>query len=456
MSLPAGVTWVGNIRGPQGPPGTFGGATIVMIPAGEEPSVSIRTVGDVSFADFLIPRGLPGVNAVPADNAMATYATGSGTALNAALKTFLLPRSETDATVAALASNVSSALRAALQAVFELKGAGYTKAESDTKYPVKADVYTKTQGDNRYAPKPVQAVDLWIGDSFVEGYQSSSTSRRFTALVSAAAGATEANYAVGGSGVVAPGGGGRTFAQQITAAKADNVAATRIFIAGGQNDNGNTESAIKSGLTAAINAAKTNYPGVPIYVIPMLWKASLIPDWARNIYRWWIDVVQGKNGVFIIDHAMEWLYGQSSLIAGDNTHPNDAGYEQIASFVRTGLTGGDTSLKGMQMGFLAGTAMFPDNTVVQVGGGTVSIVGYVNKLSGGSPVAIAFGDQVLRLDATGSRPSYERFLTGYTDGGNVPILLKLKTDGWLSVAAIPSGVTSNNVIIPPQSWPVGA
>lgn len=455
MTLPAGVTKIGNIRGPQGIPGTFGGATVTMIPAGEAPSVTIRTVDGVSYADFFIPRGLPGVNAVPADNAVATYATGSGTALNTALKSFLLPRAETDATVAALASNMSSALRAALQAAFELKGTAYTKGESDSRFPLKTDVYTKTQADGRYAPKPVQQVDLWIGDSFVEGYQSSAPAKRFTAIVSAADGATEANYAVGGSGVVAPG-GGRTFAQQITAAKADNVAATRIFIAGGQNDNGNNETAVKAGLTATLNAAKTNYPGVPIYVIPMLWKASLIPDWARNIYRWWVDVVQGKNGVFVIDHAMEWLYGQSSLIAGDNTHPNDAGYEQIASFVREGLTGGDTSLKGMQMGFLAGTAMFPDNTVVRVGGGTASIVGYVNKLSGGSPVPVAFGDQVLRLDATGSRPSYERFLTGYTDGGNVPILLKLNTDGWLSVAAIPSGVTSNNVIIPPQSWPVGA
>lgn len=84
-----------DLRGPKGDTGVVGAATVTMIPAGEQPSAPIRVSGGVTVVDFFIPRGLPGVNAVPADNAVATYSTAQGSATNTALRSFLVSKGQT-------------------------------------------------------------------------------------------------------------------------------------------------------------------------------------------------------------------------------------------------------------------------------------------------------------------------------------------------------------------------
>ncbi len=93
MALPADVAQLGTF---QGAAGTIDGATVTMIPAGETPFAQVRHEGPLTIIDFFVERGLPGANGVPIDSAVAAMTTGSGTATNTALKSFLVSRGTTD------------------------------------------------------------------------------------------------------------------------------------------------------------------------------------------------------------------------------------------------------------------------------------------------------------------------------------------------------------------------
>lgn len=112
-----GLEVIGSIRGPRGPAGSVSAGDFVSIPAGEQGKVVTRKVGEITLLDVYQPRGLPGVNAVPADNAVATYSTAQGSATNTALRSFLLPRTEVASTVAPLI-DAPGPVRDALRAQF--------------------------------------------------------------------------------------------------------------------------------------------------------------------------------------------------------------------------------------------------------------------------------------------------------------------------------------------------
>lgn len=79
MVLPAGVTWVANIKGDRGLTGTFAGVTVESIAAGAPAEASTSGPEDAKVLHLKIPRGLPGVNAVPADEAVAAFIAGLDT-----------------------------------------------------------------------------------------------------------------------------------------------------------------------------------------------------------------------------------------------------------------------------------------------------------------------------------------------------------------------------------------
>lgn len=76
---PAGPAGAAGPAGPQGPrgergfPGTFASVGAQSVPAEESARVEMTGEELYKHAEFFIPRGLPGVNAVPADDAVATY-----------------------------------------------------------------------------------------------------------------------------------------------------------------------------------------------------------------------------------------------------------------------------------------------------------------------------------------------------------------------------------------------
>lgn len=76
MALPSGVTFVTNIKGDKGAKGDTGSLAFITaesVPADQPARVEMVGPESNRGAHLDIPRGLPGVNALPADGAVGTY-----------------------------------------------------------------------------------------------------------------------------------------------------------------------------------------------------------------------------------------------------------------------------------------------------------------------------------------------------------------------------------------------
>lgn len=82
---------IGNLKGPKGDPGapgvpgTFASASAETVPADESAAVVMSGPETAKQVHFKVPRGLPGVNAVPADEAVAVYVGADDTDSGAAV-----------------------------------------------------------------------------------------------------------------------------------------------------------------------------------------------------------------------------------------------------------------------------------------------------------------------------------------------------------------------------------
>lgn len=85
MALPPGVRKVTNIKGDRGEKGSKGDtgslafATAESVPAEQPAAVQMTGPSSARGAHFQVPRGLPGVNAVPADEAVSVFASAKDT-----------------------------------------------------------------------------------------------------------------------------------------------------------------------------------------------------------------------------------------------------------------------------------------------------------------------------------------------------------------------------------------
>jgi len=84
-------------KGDQGLPGTLSSASAESVPAGQSAEVVMSGTTEVKHAHFKVPRGLPGVNAVENDEAVAAYADAEDSELRAALERHLARRPENGA-----------------------------------------------------------------------------------------------------------------------------------------------------------------------------------------------------------------------------------------------------------------------------------------------------------------------------------------------------------------------
>lgn len=78
----------GNIRGSKGDkgdPGSIASASVESVPADQPAMVIMTGTEAVKHAHFRVPRGLPGMNAVPVDAGVAAYVAAPGTATQSAL-----------------------------------------------------------------------------------------------------------------------------------------------------------------------------------------------------------------------------------------------------------------------------------------------------------------------------------------------------------------------------------
>jgi len=87
--------WLANLRGKQGdrgfrgPAGTFSKASARSVAAGEPAAVRMSGSEDAKEVEFDIPRGLPGMNAIAADEAVAAYVAAQDSETGAATRSLI-------------------------------------------------------------------------------------------------------------------------------------------------------------------------------------------------------------------------------------------------------------------------------------------------------------------------------------------------------------------------------
>lgn len=191
-------------------------------------------------------------------------------------------------------------------------------------------------------------IALWIGDSYVEAVSLGADQQyRFSTRVTNALHCTEKNYAIGGSGYLAP--SESTFEDQLTSAISEMTALEKsntkyVFIAGGRNDPWLVPDYTIQQLNTAVNnclvLAKNNFPYAKIILIPMLWDSIAL----TSTYKGYLfDIMRCAtftgNTVRTISNAYTYLTGRHDLILSDNVHPSSAGHAVIANRVLSSLTG---------------------------------------------------------------------------------------------------------------------
>ena len=435
MALPLWASWLANLRGTKGDTGTITDAEVVMIPAGAEPSVVMSGPESARKATFFIPRGLPGVNAVPADAAVADYATGSGTATNTALRSFLLPRGEVDGAVADHAADTESDLYAAL--------IGFLLRTSEV--PATVAGLIESAGIVRDAlfdafvrfSKPIEhPVAVTIGSSNAE------PSRGYVQTLCDRNGLINKNFAVGGGGFNQP--GALSFASQITAAIADTSFpkndVTHVFIIDVGNDTRGKSSIFTAAAAAFLTLTET-YPNATVYVVPSVMTLAAPNTADREVLRWVSrhfnelrNASQGVDRVQVIPYTGLWFWDSGTWVEADgfNVHLNTAGYDRLLWGIEQYMNGRMVEPNDL-----------PDST------GDMSVTGEVHsrRVSG---LAYSYGTFTLGADQTTSIP-ISRVPKGFEPLDRQPVTVvrmsdgvsrqfELATDGFLNLqVATPAG-----------------
>lgn len=199
----------------------------------------------------------------------------------------------------------------------------------------------------RYANTPV----LFIGDSITQGFRATNSGKRWSTLVTKAIGGIEKNIAVGGAGFVAQGSTntGRfdlqaaQFAQDTSF---DHNAVRLIFVEGGVNDDPTKVSDGAIACKAMLGTLKQAFPHAMIVGIIGLscWLDSTthntgnIPISHRRKYYQAMRQIMADNGCEVLTGEM-MISRNGKYASDDYVHPNDDGYQMIASFVLSLLAG---------------------------------------------------------------------------------------------------------------------
>jgi lysophospholipase L1-like esterase len=291
--------------------GNLAGATAKTVPADQMASVSLDGPLNARVAHFEIPRGLPGVNAVPADEAVATYLTtaDSQTAVAA------------DGRIADQVSTPGSLTVGALH--------GWRT------------------GSGAHA--------VFIGDSITQGYKSSDTAHRWSTLLSQRLGWVEHNYAVGGAGytVVGQSSTGRFDMQCDTAAASTDYDHSQVafaFLMGGVNDGaptGDTLNAALARAAASVQTLRAAFPNARIITgmgysgwldktKHSLGNTGII---SRLAYYRAMESALAQAGAEVVPSVWRWLAFNPAWVDEDSVHPNDSGYARIADLLSQVVAG---------------------------------------------------------------------------------------------------------------------
>ncbi|MCI1635216.1 SGNH/GDSL hydrolase family protein [Bifidobacterium sp.] len=245
-------------------------------------------------------QGLPGVNALPTDEAVAEYIT-----------------------------DVDAKTRSALNAT-----ASDLTAIKNLRERVDAVDFVTND------------VCVVIGDSIAVGLNVEPT-KRWTSLFCSEMGLTEKNYAVSGTGYLNK----IPFANQIDQAiddtSFDNDRVGLVIVSGGINDVSTNDITLEA--SKDFGVIRMEFPVAKLMVVPCLVcnkynDQTVIQKTGVNEM---ICRAAAQNGAdFVAKGAMTWLVGTDSMAQQDNLHPNEMGHRFIASNIESLYNGGTASAAG--------------------------------------------------------------------------------------------------------------
>lgn len=105
-----------GLKGDQGVPGTLSSASAESVPAGQNADVIMSGTTEVKHAHFKVPRGLPGVNAIENDEAVATYLRGEDTEAHGAANELINAKTSVVAAAVPSGADDTAALNALIAA----------------------------------------------------------------------------------------------------------------------------------------------------------------------------------------------------------------------------------------------------------------------------------------------------------------------------------------------------
>lgn len=173
---------------------------------------------------------------------------------------------------------------------------------------------------------PAEPVAAFLGDSYTEGTGASSTSHRWTTLVADEMGWQEVNLGQGGTGYSTA---GTVEGRQPYPARAGNVAADVIVVAGGQNDYGQPTAKILRGIDSTFQQLRKHNPQARIIAVSPTAPNGGTPS---QLVRMRDEIQQQAKRVdaeFVDATTPPW-FGDPGLLAQDGVHPNNRGHALYA------------------------------------------------------------------------------------------------------------------------------
>lgn len=194
---------------------------------------------------------------------------------------------------------------------------------------------------------------LCIGDSFGRGVYDGSEHLENswpTRLGEYASGSVIYNYCQNNAGFLVS---DNTFLTQLTKAKNDgHTDAHVIIIEGGHNDGYTDTENLFNAIRDCINYAKTNFPNAVIYVVAANsgTDASISRDKRHKVW----EIMQVACNLMGVPLWMAniYLFTIDNTLSGDGIHPNQFGYQMLASIIYQMLCGEDIQInQNINLGF---------------------------------------------------------------------------------------------------------
>jgi len=208
--------------------------------------------------------------------------------------------------------------------------AGLATSTQMTMQPSQAPSVSPTPSATAGAARPVA---VFLGDSYASGTGASRPSKRWVDLVSLDKGWVEKNLSQDSSSYSSEA-GGTSYRARMAAVAA--TGAQIVVVSGGRNDVSVGAAQFRGDVRAIFAGIRAGLPKARLFVVSPTWGNDPAPQGLTNV----ISIVMAeakRTGVTYLDIGQP-MFGDSSMMAVDGWHPNDAGHAAIAKAVEKALT----------------------------------------------------------------------------------------------------------------------